>query len=183
MILPNFIYKEKLPKIHEDALVSPLAIIVGDVEVSEGASIFPGAILRGDVAKISIGRFSNIQDNVIIHGGDIYQGDVLKGQLPVNIGDYVTIAHGAVIHGSKIEDISMIGIRAIVFEGSIVGRGSIVGMNATILEKTKIPSRSVVVGVPAKIIKKVDDITYSKIKKHAMRYYELAKSHKGSLFY
>ncbi|MEM3552375.1 MAG: gamma carbonic anhydrase family protein [Candidatus Bathyarchaeia archaeon] len=180
--MPIFSYKNKTPKIHKNALVSPLAIIIGDVEVSEGASIFPGAVLRGDVAKITIGKYSNIQDNVVIHGGDIYEGDELKGHLPVEIGDYVTVAHGAVVHGSKIENVALIGIRAIIFEGSIVGEGSIIGMNSTLLENTKIPPKSIVVGTPGKIIKTVDDLTYLRIKKHAQRYYELAKSHKGDIF-
>jgi carbonic anhydrase/acetyltransferase-like protein (isoleucine patch superfamily) len=180
--LPIFSYKGKTPKIHKEALVSPLATIIGDVEVSEGASIFPGAVLRGDVAKITIGKYSNIQDNVIIHGGDIYEGDELKGHLPVEIGNYVTVAHGAVIHGCKIEDIVLIGIKAIIFEGSTVGEGSIIGMNSTLLENTYIPPRSIVVGTPGKIIKKVDEVTYLRIKKHAERYYELAKSHKGTIF-
>jgi carbonic anhydrase/acetyltransferase-like protein (isoleucine patch superfamily) len=182
LILPIFSYKDKIPKIHKDAIISSLAVIIGDVEISEGVSIFPGAILRGDVAKITIGKYSNIQENVIIHGGDIYEGDKLKGHLPVEIGDYVTVAHGAIVHGCKIEDIVLIGIRAIIFEGSIVGGGSIIGMNATLLENTKVPSRSIVAGVPGKVIKIVDDLTYSRIKKHAQWYYELAKSHKGGIF-
>ncbi|MBS7655852.1 gamma carbonic anhydrase family protein [Candidatus Bathyarchaeota archaeon] len=175
-------YKDETPKIHKDAIVSPLAIIIGDVEVSEGASIFPGAILRGDVAKITIGKYSNIQENVIIHGGDIYEGDELKGHLPVEIGDYVTVAHGAVIHGCKIGNIVLIGIRAIIFEGSVIGEGSIIGMNSTLLENTKVPPKSIVVGTPGKVIKTIDDLTYLRIKKHAQQYYELAKSHKGGIF-
>jgi carbonic anhydrase/acetyltransferase-like protein (isoleucine patch superfamily) len=180
--LPVFSYKGKTPRIHEDALVSPLATVIGNVEISEGTAVFPGAVIRGDVAKITVGRYSNIQDNVVLHGGDIYEGDNLKGHLPVEIGDYVTVGHGAVVHGSRIEDVSMIGIRAIVYGGSVVGAGSIVGMNATVLENTRIPKRSVVVGVPAKVIKAVDDVTYSRIKKHALWYHKLAKSHKGTIF-
>jgi len=180
--LPVFSYKGKTPRIHEDALVSPLATVIGNVEISEGTSVFPGAVIRGDVAKITVGKYSNIQDNVVLHGGDIYEGDNLKGHLPIEIGDYVTVGHGAVVHGSRIEDVSMIGIRAIVYGGSVVGAGSIVGMNATVLENTRIPKRSVVVGVPAKVIKAVDDVTYSRIKKHALWYHELAKSHKGTIF-
>ena len=180
--MPVLPYRGKMPEIHKDALVSPLATVIGDVVISEGASVFPGAVIRGDVARITIGKYSNIQDNVVIHGGDIYEGDILKGNIPVEIGDYVTVAHAAVVHGSKVEDVSLIGIRAIVYEGSIIGEGSIVGMNATLLENTIVPARSIIVGTPAKVIKTVDDITYSMIKKHALRYYELAKSHKGSLF-
>jgi len=115
---------------------------------------------------------------VVIHGGDIYEGDNLKGHLPVEIGDHVTVAHGSVVHGSKIEDVSMIGTRVIVFDASIVGEGSIVGSNATVLENSRIPKRSIVFGIPAKVIKTVDDTTYSRLKKHALWYHQLAKSHK-----
>ena len=180
--MPVFSYRGKTPKFHEEALVSPLATIIGRVEISEGASVFPGAVIRGDVAKINVGKYSNIQDNVVIHGGDIYEGDNLKGNLPVEIGDYVTVGHGALVHGSKIENVSMIGMKAIVYGGSVVGEGSIIGMNTTVLENMRIPKRSVAVGVPAKVVKTVDDVTYSRLKKHALRYYELAKSHKGTIF-
>lgn len=179
--MPVLSYKGKSPKIHKHAIVSPLAVIIGDVEISEETTVFPGAVIRGDVAKITIGRCSNIQDNVVIHGGDIYEGDNLKGHLPVEIGDYVTVAHGSVVHGSKIEDVSMIGIRATVFDGSTVGEGSIVGLNAAVLENTKIPKRSVVAGIPAKVIKAVDDVTYLRIRKHALWYHELAKSYKWAV--
>lgn len=178
--MPVLSYKGKMPEIHKNTVVSTLATIIGNVTISEGSSVFPGAVIRGDVAKISIGRYTNIQDNVVIHGGDIYEGDILKGNLPVEIGDYVTVAHAAVVHGSKVEDVSLIGIRAIIYEGSTIGEGSIVGMNATLLENTIVPKRSIAVGIPARVIKTVDDLTFSMIKKHALRYYELAKSYKDN---
>jgi len=179
--MPVLSYKGKSPKVHKDAIVSPLAVIIGDVEISEETAVFLGAVIRGDVAKITIGRCSNIQDNVVIHGGDVYEEDSLKGHLPVEIGEYVTVAHGSVVHGSKIGDVSMIGIRATVFDGSKVGEGSIIGLNAAVLENTKIPKRSVVAGIPAKVIKAVDDVTYSRIRKHALWYRELANSHKWAV--
>lgn len=179
--MPVLPYKGRSPKIHEDAIVSPLAIIIGDVEISEETAVFPGAVIRGDVAKITVGKCSNIQENVVIHGGDTYEGDTLKGHLPVEIGDYVTLAHESVVHGSKIEDVSMIGIKAIVFDGSTIGEGSIVGLNTAVLENTRIPKRSIVVGISAKVIKTVDDITYSRMKRHALWYHELAKSHEWAV--
>ncbi len=180
--MPVFSYKGKRPKLHADAMVSPLAVVIGDVEVAAETAVFPCAVIRGDIAKISIGAYSNIQDNVVIHGGDIYDGDCLKAHISVEIGDYVTVAHGAVVHGSKIEDVSMIGINAVLYDGSIIGSGSIIGMHATVLENTKIPARSIVVGTPGKIIKPVDDVAYSRIRKHALWYHQLAASHKGTLF-
>jgi len=178
-ILP---YKGINPKIHERALISSSAVVLGDVEISEGASVFPGAMIRGDVARIVVGKYSNIQECAILHGGDLYDGDDLKGHLQVEIGDYVTVAHSAVVHGSKVEDVSMIGINATVLEGSTIGEGSVIGMNAAVLEGSSIPRRSIAVGVPARVVKTVDDKGYSRIKKHAIWYHELAKSHRGTLF-
>ncbi len=179
--LPVLPYRGKTPKIHEDAIVSPLATIIGDVEISEDSSVFPGAVIRGDIAGIRIGRCTNIQENVVIHGGDVYEGGSLKEHLPVEIGDCVTLAHGSAVHGSKIEDVSMIGISAIIFDASIVGEGSIVGLNSAVLENTRIPKRSLVVGIPAKVIKTVDDTTYSRLKKHALWYHQLAMSVKWAI--
>jgi carbonic anhydrase/acetyltransferase-like protein (isoleucine patch superfamily) len=175
-------YKGITPRIHEQALISPLAVVLGDVEILEGSSVFPGAMIRGDVARITVGRYSNIQEHAVLHGGDLYDGDELKGHLQVEIGDYVTVAHGAVVHGSKVEDVSMIGINATVFEGSTIGEGSVVGMNAAVLERSSIPKRSIAVGVPVRVVKTVDDQDYSRIKRHAIWYHELAESHRGTLF-
>ena len=179
MIAP---YQGKKPMIHSEALVSKLATIVGDVEVGEGTSVFPGCVLRGDVEKITIGRYSNLQENVVVHCGDLYEGDILKGYIPVKIGDYVTIGHGAIVHGCEVGDACLIGSGAIVFNNASIGGGSIVGMGATVLQNSNIPPRSVVVGTPAKSIKKVDETTYSKIRRHAMTYNQLAKTHRGTLF-
>lgn len=181
-VVPIFSYQGKKPLIDKDALVSSLAVVIGNVEISKGASVFPGAVVRGDVAKITIGEYSNVQDNAVLHGGDVYKESRLHGHLPVEIGDYVTVAHGAVVHGSKVEDVSMIGINSVVFEGSIVGGGSIVGINAVVRRNSRIPKRSIVVGVPAKVVKSVDEATYSRIRRHASWYHALAKSHKKSLF-
>ena len=182
MSLPVFSYNGKSPKIHGTAMVSPLAIIIGDVEIAEESSVFPNAVIRGDIAKICIGRYSNIQEQVVLHGGDLYEGGDLRGHIPIEVGDYVTVAHGSVVHGSKIGDVSMIGIHATLYDGSTIGGGSIIGMNAAVLENTAIPKRSIVVGVPAKVIKAVDDATYSRIKKHTLRYHKLAVSYRGVLF-
>ncbi|UCD72925.1 MAG: gamma carbonic anhydrase family protein [Candidatus Bathyarchaeota archaeon] len=179
MILP---YQGKKPRINGKALVSKLATVVGNVGIGEGTSVFPGCVLRGDVDRITIGRYSNLQENVVVHCGDIYDGDVLKGYVPVEIGDYVTIGHGSIVHGCRIDDICLIGAGAIVFNNARIGEGSIVGMGAVVLKDSKIPPRSVVVGIPAKPIREVDEAEYSKIKKHAIMYSDLAKSHRGTLF-
>jgi carbonic anhydrase/acetyltransferase-like protein (isoleucine patch superfamily) len=163
-------------------MVSPLAIVIGDVEIAEETAVFPSAVIRGDVAKIRIGKYSNIQEQAVLHGGDLYEGNDLRGHIPIEVGDYVTVAHGSVVHGSKIGDVSIIGIHATLYDGTTIGEGSIIGMNASVLENTTIPNRSIAVGVPAKVIKTVDNATYMRIKKHALRYHKLAMSHKGTLF-
>jgi carbonic anhydrase/acetyltransferase-like protein (isoleucine patch superfamily) len=180
--LPVLSYLGKAPTIHVAALVSPYAIVIGDVDIGEGASVFPGAVIRGDVAKIRIGRYANIQEQVVLHGGDLYDGDALRGHVPVAVGDYVTVAHGSVVHGSTIGDVSMIGIHATLYDGSTIGEGSIIGLHAAILANTAIPPRSIVVGVPGKVVRTVDDTTYSRLKQHALWYHELAASHRGTLF-
>mgnify|MGYP000209186395 CR=1 FL=1 len=180
--VPIYEFKGKKPKIDEGAFVSPLAVLVGDVEVGEGSSIFPGAVIRGDIVKIKIGRYSNIQDNVVIHGGYIYDKGKYKGNIPVKIGDYVSVTHSAVIHGCIIEDVSMIGIGAKIFDGVKVGSGSIVGIGTVVLKGTIIPERSVVVGTPGRVIRKVSDDERAMIMDNALRYFELAKSMKGIIF-
>jgi carbonic anhydrase/acetyltransferase-like protein (isoleucine patch superfamily) len=179
MIVPHH---GKEPQINGKALVSKLATVIGDVEIGEGTSIFPGCVLRGDVEKITIGEYSNLQDNVVVHCGDLYEGDILKGYIPVEIGDYVTIGHGAIVHGCRIGDTCLVGAGAIVFNNATIGEGSIVGMGAVVLKNSKIPPRSVVVGTPAKPIRKVDETEYSRIRKHAMIYNKLANTHRGTLF-
>ena len=177
--MPILEYKGKRPKIHPEAMISPQALIVGDVEIGRGSSVFPGAVLRGDVARIRVGEYTNIQENAVLHGGDIYEGSKLVSHTPVEVGSYVTIAHGAVVHGCRVEDTVMIGVRAVVFNQAVIGEGSIVGMGAVVLEGMKVPPRSVVVGVPAKAVKRVDDVAYSMIRNHALFYHRLAKSHVG----
>jgi len=172
----------KSPQIDKRALISKEATIIGDVEIGQGTSVFPGCVIRGDVEKIRIGSFSNLQDNVVVHCGDIYEGDNLRGYIPVDIGDYVTIGHGSIIHGCHIGNICLIGAGAIVFNNAKVGEGSIVGMGAVVLEGSEFPPRTVAVGIPAKPIKKVDGVGYSKIKRHALTYRDLAESHRGGVF-
>jgi carbonic anhydrase/acetyltransferase-like protein (isoleucine patch superfamily) len=172
----------KIPRINEKALVSKLATVIGDVEIGEGTSVFPGCVIRGDVERITIGRYSNLQDNVVVHCGDIYEGDVLKGYVPVHVGDYVTIGHGAIVHGCSIGDTCLVGAGSIVFNNAVIGEGSIVGMGAVVLNNSVVPPRSVVVGTPAKPVRRVDDAEYSQLRKHALLYNGLAKTHKGGIF-
>jgi len=181
--LPVLSYQGRSPRISPEAFVSPSALVIGDVEVSEEASIWPGAVLRGDVAKITVGRCTNLQENVVVHGGDLYDDDgELRGHIPAKIGEYVTVAHGAVLHGCEIRSCVTVGIRAVVYDGSLVEEGSVIGIGAVLLEGSRIPPRSVVVGIPGRVIKTLDEQAPARLKEHAERYRSLAESHSGTLF-
>jgi len=142
MIIEHF----SKPSIADGAFVAETACIVGNVRLEEGASVWYGAVLRGDEATITIGKKANVQDGVIIHSD--------RGE-DVTVGEGVTIGHGAVIHGCTIGKYSLIGMGAIVLSKAKVGERCIIGAGAVVREGDVIPDGSMVVGVPGKIIKQL----------------------------
>ncbi len=134
--------------------VAPSAVLVGDLTVEEGASVWHGAVLRGDFDSIVVGRDSNIQDNVVVH--------VDRG-MPALIGAHVTVGHGAVIHGCTIGDDCLIGMNATVNSGARIGRGSLIASGAVVRESAEFPEGSVIAGVPAKVIRNVDEVLRRRI--------------------
>lgn len=158
----------KKPKVDPTAFVAPNATIIGDVEIGEGSSIWYGAVIRGDLSKIRIGKYNSIQDNSVIHGDG-----------PTTIGDNCILAHGCCVHGAKIESGSLISINAIVFDRAVIGAESIVALGAVVLADTKVPPRTVMAGVPAKPLKQLTDKDATLIKVANKGYAELAKSYKA----
>lgn len=140
-------YKGIHPKIGKGCFVAGTAIVIGDVELEENVSIWYGASLRGDVNYIRIGANSNVQDCAVVH--------VTKDHYPTIIGEHVTIGHGAVVHGCVINSHSLIGMNATVLDDVEIGEGSIVAANALVPMGMKIPPRSLVAGVPAKVKKEL----------------------------
>ena len=136
----------KYPKLDPKSCVMPGAELAGDVELKEYASIWQNCALRGDVNKIVVGRYSNVQDNSVLHVDD---------NKACILGDYVTIGHGAIVHASTIEDNVLVGMGAIVLSGCHIGSGSIIAAGAVIKENTVIPPNSLVVGIPARIARTV----------------------------
>jgi carbonic anhydrase/acetyltransferase-like protein (isoleucine patch superfamily) len=132
----------KTPIIAADAFVAPTAVIIGDVEIGSGASVWFGVVLRGDVGPIRIGRRTNIQDNTVIH---------LDQDAPATLGDDVTIGHGAIVHGCIVESGSQVGMGAIVLSRAVIGAGSMIGAGAVVPEGTVVPPGSVVMGVPGRV--------------------------------
>ncbi len=136
-------------KIGKNVFIAPTASIIGDVTIEDGVSIWDGAVLRGDVSHIKIGKNSNIQDNVVIH---------VSHGVPTIIGENVTVGHLAMVHGAKIEDNVIIGIHAVILDSAEIGEGSVIGAGAVVTSGTKIPPNSLVLGIPAKVVKQGENI-------------------------
>jgi len=158
-------FKKKSPKIAENTFIAPGSHIIGDVEIAEHSSIWYNTVLRGDIKKIKIGKYSNIQDNSTVH---------VENNLGVEIGDYVTIGHNAVIHACKIGNNSLIGMNATILSGAEIGKGSIVGAGAVVPENTVIPPASLVLGIPAKVVRSITKEKIIELKQHALQYVDLA---------
>ncbi|MBD2481309.1 gamma carbonic anhydrase family protein [Planktothrix sp. FACHB-1365] len=150
------------------AFVAANAVVVGSVEVGAGASIWYGAVVRGDVERIVIGEKTNIQDGAILHGD--------PGQVTL-LEDCVTVGHRAVIHAAHIERGSLIGIGAVILDGVRVGTGSIIGAGSIVTKD--VPPFSLVVGVPAKRIREISPEEAADLIEHAKRYEKLALVHGG----
>lgn len=128
------------PIIHPTAFVSEAAYVVGNVEIGEGSSVWPGAVVRGDMGKVTIGKHTNIQDNSIVHG----DADVF-------IGDSVVIAHRVVCHGKEIGDGCLLGNGSIINDGVKIGNNTIIGSGAMVVENMEIPAGSIIMGIPGRI--------------------------------
>jgi carbonic anhydrase/acetyltransferase-like protein (isoleucine patch superfamily) len=150
------------------AFVATTATLIGQVEVQDGASIWYGAVVRGDVERIVIGAHTNIQDGAILHGDP---------GTPTVLEDYVTIGHRAVVHSAYIEQGSLIGIGAIVLDKVRVGSGSIIGAGSVVTKD--IPPRSLVVGTPGRVVRQVSEAEAAELIEHAKRYEKLALVHAG----
>ncbi len=157
------------PDLSKAAFVAPNAIVMGHVEMSAGASIWYGAVVRGDLEKIVIGQCTNVQDGAILHGD--------PGK-PTVLEDYVTIGHRAVVHSAQIGRGSLVGIGAIVLDGVKVGAGCIVGAGSVVTKD--VPERSLVVGVPAKVLRQISEDEAAELIEHARRYEQLAMVHAGT---
>lgn len=150
----------KTPVADKGCYVHPRAVLIGDVTLGKNVSVFPGAVLRGDIAAITVGEGSNIQDNACLH---------VNYGAPCVIGTGVSVGHGAVVHGSKVGNNVLIGMNAVVMESEI-GANCIIGAGAVVPAGKTIPAGSLVMGVPAKIVRTLDEDEVNGILKNARDY-------------
>ena len=148
----------------------PGATLIGDVRVGPHASIWPGCVLRGDINFIEIGEGTNVQDGTVIHLSDDH---------PVRVGKYVTVGHAAMLHACTIEDECLIGMRATVLDGAVIGRNSIVGAQALVTQGMIVPPGSLVLGVPGKIARVLDAEEQAGIRRWAEKYIRVAAAHRA----
>lgn len=159
------------PQYDDSNYIAETAVVIGDVTLGEGASIWHHCTLRGDVNWIRIGAETNVQDNAVVH--------VTHGTAPTDVGERVTIGHGAIIHGCTIEDEVLVGMGATVLDHAVIGRNSIVGAQALVTKGTEVPSRSLVLGQPAEVVRDLTDQEVASIQEGAENYLQYSAVHDG----
>lgn len=157
------------PTLHPTAWVAPTAVVLGDVTLGEHASVWYQCVLRGDIAPIRIGAETNVQDLTMVH---------VDSDRPCVIGDRVGIGHRAIIHGCDIEDDCLIGMGAIVLSHAVVGTGSVVAAGAVVREGMVVPPRSLVVGIPGRVVRDADDELRRRARLTVEDYRELKEGHR-----
>ncbi len=160
---------EHTPIISKNAFVHQSAVLIGDIIVEEEANIWPQAVLRGDMERITVRKRASIQDSTIVHTDPGF---------PAEIGEGTTIGHGCIIHGCKIGNNSLVAMGAIILTGAQVGDNCIIGAGGLVTEGKYIPNGSVALGIPAKIIRNVSDEDVFRIEKTNSAYIELVKKYK-----
>ncbi|MGH7621819.1 MAG: gamma carbonic anhydrase family protein [Gemmatimonadaceae bacterium] len=157
-------------KIDSSAYIHPLAVIIGDVTIGPRTSVWPTAVIRADSAPITIGAECNVQDGCVLH--------VDEG-LPLVIGSRVSIGHRAVLHGATVEDDCLIAMGAILLNAVVVGTGSLVGAGAVCREEMRIPPRSVVLGVPARVARTATSEITERIRLTGESYVKLQEQYRA----
>lgn len=155
------------PSIHKNAFVHPMATIIGQVSIDEGASIWPGVVLRGDMGMIKIGKNTSIQDGTICHM-TLHFSNTL-------IGDNVTVGHGVILHGCIVENGCLIGMGAIILDETTIGHGSFVAAGSLVTGNKKYPNSSFICGSPAKVLREVNDRERAMCEGSVYHYLDVAK--------
>lgn len=168
MIAP---FEGKAPRLDADAWIAPNATVLGDVEIGAGSSIWFGAVVRGDVFHIRIGRDTNVQDNSVIH--------VTTGRFGTVLGDGVTVGHSVTLHGCTVHDRALVGIGAIVLDEAVIGEEAMVGAGALVTPGTVIPPRMLAVGSPARVKRPLTDAELEHLRQTGPHYAALARRYRA----
>jgi carbonic anhydrase/acetyltransferase-like protein (isoleucine patch superfamily) len=152
------------------AYIAQGAVVLGDVQIGKDSSVWYNSVLRGDTARITIGEATNIQDLSLIHADP---------GIPCIVGNRVTVGHRVILHGCTIEDDCLIGMGAVLLNGVRIGRGSVIGAAALVLEETVVPPESLVLGFPAKVVRQVDEAMRARIAHAWVHYVEKAQAHQA----
>lgn len=159
----------KDPQVDPEAFTAPTSVVIGDVTLHAGASVWYGAVLRADFGPIVIGADSNIQDNCTLH---------VDPGFPITVGERVSVGHNAVLHGATVEDDCLIGMGATVLNGAVIGAGSLVAAQALVPQGMRVPPGSLVAGVPAKVKRPLTEEERQGLTLNGTFYVDLAKTHK-----
>jgi carbonic anhydrase/acetyltransferase-like protein (isoleucine patch superfamily) len=162
-------FQNMRPNISKNSFVADNATVIGDVTIGEEVSIWFGVVVRGDLKPIRIGKGTNIQDNCVVHVGYDYK---------TTIGNYVTIGHGAIVHGCKVGDNCLVGMGAVILDGAEIGDCTIVGAGSLVPPGKKIPSGVLCLGNPAKVIRELTEEEKVGLEQSARNYIELYKNYK-----
>jgi carbonic anhydrase/acetyltransferase-like protein (isoleucine patch superfamily) len=139
-------FLRKKPKLGKNVFIARNATVIGDVTLGAHSSVWYGAVLRGDINRIIVGHHTNVQDNAVLH---------LADNFPCILGNWVTVGHSAVVHACKVGDEVLVGMGAVILDGAVIGKQSLIGARALVTQGTKIPPGSLVLGTPAKVVRKL----------------------------
>jgi carbonic anhydrase/acetyltransferase-like protein (isoleucine patch superfamily) len=162
----------KIPQVPASAYVAPEAVVIGEVILGEGVSIWPGAVIRGDNIAIVIGRDTNVQEGAVLHSDP---------GVALAVGDHVSIGHQAMLHGCRVGDRSLVGIQAVVMNGVVVGRECLVGAGALVAEGKVFNDRSLILGAPARMLRTLTDEEVAGLLFNAEDYVRRAATYKAQM--
>jgi gamma-carbonic anhydrase len=156
-------FLSKKPKIGKGVYIARGAAVLGDVTLGDYSSVWYNAVLRGDINRIVVGHHSNVQDNAVLH---------LADDFPCILGNFVTIGHSAVVHACTVGDEVLVGMGAVILDGAVIGKQSIIGAKALVTQGTKIPPGSLVLGAPAKVVRMLSREERAGLRHWAQKYVE-----------
>jgi len=154
-------FLRKKPRLGKGVFIASSGVVLGDVTLGAHSSVWYGAVLRGDINRIVVGHHTNIQDNAVLH---------LADKFPCVLGNWVTVGHGAIVHACKVGDEVLVGMGAVILDGAVIGKQSIIGAKALVTQGTKIPPGSLVLGAPAKVVRKLTKEERAGLKWWAQKY-------------